>query len=283
MAAKPGIGNPVSLSIAPVNQAVGKPYSDLMSSIGLMQDIQDRSSIDGFEFQCLEEWDENGPPLDNRNERLDIWRASPKYTIQDIARLLKDSGANILSVHAKRDTGIYLCSGDPDDIGEGKRLIHEALWLACEIGAPVCVFHLWDTWKQDFDLDCIKNIFAEISSDYPDVVASVENVPTGLKGHTPFDLVKQFRWITLDIQWAALYGELHRFEEIKDRIVNIHLRGELMDSGWAMKNHPLGFYETLDMIRNEWNYQGLLTMEPNGLKAGDFDDLMAAMETLVPG
>ena len=93
MAAKPGIGNPVSLSIAPVNQAVGKPYSDLMSSIGLMQDIQDRSSIDGFEFQCLEEWDENVPPLDNRDERLDMWSASPKYSIRSIADLLKKSAS----------------------------------------------------------------------------------------------------------------------------------------------------------------------------------------------
>ena len=41
--------------------------------------------------------------------------------------------------------------------------------------------------------------------------------------------------------------------------------------------------EILDMIRNKWNYRGLLTMEPNGLKAGDFDELMAAMETLSPG
>jgi len=283
MAAKPGIGNPVSLSIAPVNQAVGKPYSDLMSSIGLMQDIQDRSSIDGFEFQCLEEWDENVPPLDNRDERLDMWSASPKYSIRSIADLLKKSGVNILSVHAKRDIGIYLCSDDRNDTEEGKRLIREALWLAEEIGSPVCVFHLWDTWKQDFDIAHIKSIFSEAASEYPDVIASVENIPTCLEGHTPFDLVRQFRWITLDIQWAALYNELHRFEEIKDRIVNIHLRGELGDSRWVIKNHHQDFYEILDIIRNEWDYRGLLTMEPNGLKTGDFDELLATMKTLFTG
>ena len=61
MTVKPGYQNLISLSIAPVNITVGKLYSDLMVSIELMKDIQREYNLDGFEFQCLEEWDENRP------------------------------------------------------------------------------------------------------------------------------------------------------------------------------------------------------------------------------
>ena len=37
--------------------------------------------------------------------------------------------------------------------------------------------------------------------------------------------------------------------EIKDRIVNIHLRGELENSRWVVRNSTFEFYETLNMIR----------------------------------
>ena len=280
MTVKPGYQNLISLSIAPVNITVGKLYSDLMVSIELMKDIQREYNLDGFEFQCLEEWDENRPPVDSRKARLDIWRGSRKYSIERIADLLKDAKLNILSVHAKRDIGIYLCSDNSSDIEKGKRLIHEALWFTGEIGSSVCVFHLWDTRKQDFDIEFLRKILTEISLEYPGVIASVENVPTNLKGCTPYDLVKEFQWITLDLQWAALYNELEKFVEIKDRIVNIHLRGELENSRWVVRNSTFEFYETLNMIRESWNYKGILTMEPNGLKVGEFDELMSAMGTL---
>ena len=77
-----------------------------------------------------------------------------------------------------------------------------------EISSSVCVFHLWDTRKQDFDIEFLRKILTEISLEYPGVIASVENVPTNLKGCTPYDLVKEFQWITLDLQWAAYITSL---------------------------------------------------------------------------
>lgn len=275
-----GYINPISLSIAPANVVVGKRYSDLIGSIDLMKRMQVKGVTDGFEFQCLEEWDENRPPLDEREKRLDIWRKSHKYSTHDIISLLEESEIEILSVHAKRDIGIYLCSDRLDDVEEGIRLIDETLHFASGIGSSICVFHLWDTWKESFDIVFINSIFSEISSKYPDIKASVENIPTHLKGHTPYDIVKEFEWITLDMQWAALYDEFERFIELKDRIANIHLRGELRDSKWVIKNSPFSFYEAFDIIRDSWGYNGVLTMEPNGLKEGDLEELITAMRFL---
>ena len=273
--------NLISLSIAPVNVIVGKRYDDLISSIGLMKEICSRNVLDGFELQLLEEWDACNPPKDERGRRLPAWRDSVKYSSKDIAALIKEAGVPILTVHAKRDIGIDLCSGNADDVKEGRRLAEEALRFAEVIGARVCVFHLWDTWKEKIDLPLLSDTLAEISLGFPTVRASVENVPTHLPGHTPLDLAKRFPWITLDLQWAALYHEFDGFEKVKDRIVNVHLRGELEQAVWTLKNSPFGFYEALEKIRTQWGYQGVLTMEPNGLREGQLERLIAAMRSIV--
>jgi sugar phosphate isomerase/epimerase len=181
---------------------------------------------------------------------------------------------------ADRDVGICLCSGQEREIGEGKRLIREALSLAEKVGASVCVFHLWDTWKNAFDPSFLQDALQEVVIRHPCVKASVENVPTQLAGFTPFDLVRRFEWITLDLRWAAMYDELDRFEAVKGRIANVHLRGRLGGSKWVLDDAPFGLYEALDTIRGRWGYSGLLTMEPGGLHDGDWESLVAAMSSL---
>jgi L-ribulose-5-phosphate 3-epimerase UlaE len=238
------------------------------------------SVIDGFEFQNLAEWDDENPPRDEREKRSAAWNESQKHTTDEIATLLQETGLPILSVHANRDVGICLCSEQEQDIHKGKRLIHESLYLAEKVGASVCVFHLWDTWKEGFDPRFLQDIHREIAAQYPGVKASVENVPTHLAGSTPFELVRRFEWITLDLQWAALYDELDRFGLVKDRIANVHLRGRLEGSRWALEDAPFGFYEALETIRVKWGYEGMLTMESAGLREGDWENLVAAMSTL---
>lgn len=92
---------------------------------------------------------------------------------------------------------------------------------------------------------------------------TVENVPTHAEGVTPFDLVKEFEWVILDLRWAAMYGELDRLESVKEKITNIHLRGQLQGDTWVLTQAPFGFYEALDIIQT-WGYSGLLTVEPEG-------------------
>lgn len=272
--------NPISISVAPTTRAIGKRYFDLAGTIELMSLLWQASAIDGFEFQNLAEWDAKNPPRDEREKRFAAWSESQKHTADEIATLLQEAGLPILSVHANRDVGICLCSRQERDIHQGQRLIHESLLLAEKVGAPQCVFHLWDTWKEDFDPGFLQDVLCEIAPQYPGVRASVENVPNHLAGATPFELVKQFEWITLDLQWAALYDELDRFESVKDRITNVHLRGRLEGRKWVLDDAPFGFYEALDTIRDKWGYSGPLTMEPSGLRDGDWGKLLAAMSTL---
>jgi hypothetical protein len=275
-----GARNPISISVAPTTRAIGKRYYDLPGTIELMHQLWQESVVDGFEFQNLAEWDAAGPPRDEANRRLPAWEDSQHYTTNELATLLRATGLPIQSVHANRDVGICLCSGDEQDMIRGKRLIHESLLLAQKVGAPVCVFHLWDTWKEDFDPAVLHRILCQAATHHPALKASVENVPTHLARSTAFDLVQQFEWITLDLQWAAMYDELDRFESVMDRVVNVHLRGRLEGNAWVLDGAPFGFYKALRILRQDWAYCGLLTMEPSGLQDGDFARLVAAMASL---
>jgi sugar phosphate isomerase/epimerase len=275
-----GTRNPLSISIAPTTRVIGKHYYDLPGMIELMHHLWQESVVDGFEFQNLAEWDAAGPPRDEANRRLAAWKDSQRHTTYEMASLLRATGLPIHSIHANRDVGICLCSGDEQDLIRGQRLIRESLTLAERVGAPVCVFHLWDTWKKAFDPAALHRILRETATHHPGVKAAVENVPTQLAGAKPFDLVQQFEWITLDLQWAALYDELARFEPVMDRVVNVHLRGRLEGRTWRLDGASFGFYEALRILREEWGYCGLFTMEPNELLDGDLENLVAAMASL---
>lgn len=270
--------NPLSLSAAPTTGIIQNPYYDLPSTLTVMNRLLQESVVDGFEMQNLAEWDRENPPRDDVNgNRFTAWEKSPKYTVEEIAGFLE--GLPVLSVHANRDVGIYLCSDEEKDITKGKRLIHESLSLAEKVGAGVCVVHLWDTWKNRFEVEKLQPVLYEIAPLYPGVKAAVENVPTHLEGFTPFDLVKEYEWITLDLRWAALYDELDKFESVKEKIVNIHLRGQLQGNTWVLTQAPFTFYEAVDTIK-AWRYTGLLTMEPERLRDSTWENLVAAMATL---
>jgi hypothetical protein len=157
----------------------------------------------------------------------------------------------------------------------------DALSIAEKLGASVCVFHLWDTWKTSFNIDRVREIFQECAAEFPNVKASVENIPTHIQGSTPFELVKGFRYVTLDLRWASLYEELDKFEEIVKSIVNVHLRGHLEADQWVMERSSFSFYEALNRIIRDWKYTGLLTVEPEGKIDGSmFRNFIEAMSSL---
>ncbi|MGC1119460.1 MAG: hypothetical protein WBA22_00070 [Candidatus Methanofastidiosia archaeon] len=267
----------LAISSAPATKIIRKPYYDLRSTITVMNSLLKESVVDGFEVQHLAEWNKEHPPKDDvTGDRLTAWKKSPKYTAEDLITHLE--GLPVLSVHANRDVGIYLC-GSSQDSKKGKEMIKKSLFLAETLHAGVCVFHLWDTWKPNFDVTTLRDWLDEVAPSYT-VKASVENVPTHMESTTPFGLVEQFEWITLDIRWAEMYNELERFESVKDHIVNVHLRGKLENATWVLDNSPFGFWEALDTIRS-WGYSGLVTMEPEGgLSTGDWKDLVTAMSSI---
>ncbi|MEM3713286.1 MAG: hypothetical protein QXR97_07105 [Thermoproteota archaeon] len=200
----------ISVSSAPIAGLGDKKYYDLIGTIDVMKRVFFERVVDGFELQLEPEWDSDNPPLTDGD--LADWTKTPKYTAKEILDILKREELPILSIHASRDAGSYFCSSREHDWEKGKRVAYDALFIASELGASVCIFHLWDTWATNFDLSRIVKTFHEITREFPNVKASVENVPTHLEGYTPFALVKLFDYVTLDLRWAILYDELDSFK-----------------------------------------------------------------------
>jgi sugar phosphate isomerase/epimerase len=264
---------------------IGKRFYDFPGNLEVMERLWQTGVLDGFEFQCVAEWDARHPPRDEGQRRYAYWADSDRHTTDQIAAALQASGLPLLSVHANRDVGICLCSGQPELIAEGRQLMHESLALAERVGAQVCVFHFWDTWKEDIDPAALCAAMVEIAPQYPTVKAAVENVPTHLPGATPYDLCAMFPWITLDWRWAAVYDEWERFAVVGGRIVNMHLHGLVRERRWTLDpdwplSKRLDFYRALEAVRDEWGYAGLLTVErvPPDVQWGDFVAAIASLE-----
>jgi hypothetical protein len=273
------MANLISVSSAPIAGFGDKEYYDLLGTIEVLKKILRESVVDGFELQLEPEWDRENPPLTDADWA--DWTRTPKYSAEEIVKLLQKERLPILSVHASRDVGSYLCSSREQDWEKGKRVIYDALSIAESLGVEVCVLHLWDTWKTSFDLHRLEKIFLSVTDQFPSVKPSVENIPTHLKGFTPFDIVKSFEYLTLDSRWAAMYNELDRFESIMDHVVNVHLRGSLKGDKWVMERSHFSFYEALNRIRNDWKYAGLLTVEPEGRIEGSLlEGFLKAMRSL---
>jgi hypothetical protein len=275
--------NLLSITTPPLAVLIGQRGFQLDAMLYVMHRMRKESLVDGFEFQNLAEWDASGLPRDKVKfeVRMKVWESCEKYSVDELAVILNESTLPILSVHANRDVGIHLCSDKRREIPRGEQLIHDSLNLAQQVGAQVCVFHLWDTWKQQFDPAFLQQSLETIADQYPKVRAAVENVPINLPNHTPFDVVKDFEWITLDLRWAGMYDELDKFAKVKDRIVNIHLRGRLESDQWSIYHAPFTFYEAVDLLRKEWRYSGLFTVEPEGgLKNAKWADFATAITSL---
>ncbi len=271
--------NLISVSSAPMARFGNKKYYDLVGTIEVMKRVLNESVVDGFELQLEPEWDSENPPLSDG--QFADWTKTPKYTTADISELVKAENLPILSVHGNRDIGGYLCSGRAKDLEKGKRLIFDTLSLAQDLGSEVCVFHLWGTWKTRLDLKHLKKAFSSVTAAFPNIKASVENIPTHSKGQTPLALVKSFDYVTLDLRWASMYNELYAFESIRDTIVNVHLRGRLDANRWSLDQSSYGFYEAFNKIKNEWGYSGLFTVEPDGPREESlFQSFLEAMRSL---
>jgi len=273
------MANLISVSSAPIAKLGNMKYYDLLGTLEVMKKILQESAVDGFELQLEPEWDSENPPL--TDGQFADWAKIPKYTCKEILTILKREKLPILSVHASRDIGNYLCSNKERDIEKGKRVIRESLSLTTDLGTEVCVFHLWDTWKTKFDVKHLQKVFSDMVARFPRVKASVENIPTHFRGRTPFALVRLFDYVTLDLRWASQYDELNSFKSIIDRIANVHLRGRLEGERWVLDGSSFSFYEALNRIRNEWEYPGLFTLEPEGSIDGScFNDFVMAMRSL---
>jgi len=252
-----------------------------------MNTLHAQAAIDGFEFQKIAEWDSVGPPRDEYREgnqigaRARAWKSCSKYTIENLANSINSYGLPISSVHANRDVGICLCAGSNSDLERGKELINETLSLCKALSSNVAVFHFWDTRTKYIDSKLLHRVLDEYQSHYINIRAAVENVPTSVEDLTPFELAKQFNSVTLDTRWACMYDELEQFYSILSRIVNIHLRAQLVDRRWIFESSTWTFDEIVSLISGKWKYSGLITLEPEGgYRDATIEDLVEALKVL---
>jgi hypothetical protein len=273
------MANLISVSSAPVAGLGDKEYYDLVGTVKVIREILGESVVDGFELQLQPEWDSENPPLTDADWA--DYTKTPKYAAEDITELLRKENLPILSVHASRDVGSYLCSERERDWKKGKSVVYDSLFIAESLKAEICVFHLWDTWKTSFNVGYLAETLLSIADQFPKVKASVENIPTHLKDYSPFQLVKSFKHVTLDLRWAVLYDEFDQFESIIGNVVNVHLRGRLQEDKWILDRSSFDFYEALEKLRQKWKYRGLLTVEPEGEINGTlFESFLKAMRTI---
>jgi len=174
-----------SVSSAPIAKLGNKRHYDLLGTLEVMKKVYRESIVDGFELQLQPEWDSENPPL--TDTQFADWTKTLKFNIAEILTVLEKQELPILSVHASRDIGSHLCSSRERDYEKGKRLIHDALFLADKLGAKICIFHLWDTWKTRFDIHKLKKDLLNMAAQFAEIKASVENIPTHWKrAHTLF-------------------------------------------------------------------------------------------------
>lgn len=90
----------------------------------------------------------------------------------------------ILSVHTNRDIDAKSVQIENKIMKKGERSVYDALFLADKLRTKVCVFHLWDTWKIGFDVNRLNRDLHAEATQFPEIKASVEDIPTHLKTHT---------------------------------------------------------------------------------------------------
>ncbi len=252
-----------SISTVPLATYMHRKYYDLGAMIYVMKILMREQVLDGFELELLAEWNPHFAPVekDTKYDRKFEWEASRKYDVPQLVEIIKRARVPILAVHANRDIGMLLCSGQPALAARGEQLVSGALQAARGVGAGTCVFHLWDPWSAAVDHAGLQRLLGRLAAG-TGVRPAVENIPTYTPGYTPFTAVQGFPWITLDMKWAYHYNELDRFKEIKSRIADVHLHGSLVDRVWTLNGTHVDYPALLRVLADEWGYDGLVTLEP---------------------
>jgi sugar phosphate isomerase/epimerase len=265
--------NAVSMSTGCLPRLEGSHFYELSSVVRMMKRFLEDSKVDGFEFVLLPEWDFENPPLTPTSAPSDC----EKHSVNEIIEELQTWNFPIMSVHANRDIGNYLCSGKVEEINKGIRLVEECLNFTKKVNSTVCVFHFWDTWKESLDLAYLEAFYRKFQGMYPEIEISVENIPTKCKSKTPFQLMQNFRHKTLDLKWASLFDEFDAFVEIIEQVDNVHVQGKYQDRNLVPSVGNLNYEQALKCVR-EAGYSGVFTIELEG--RADYDAVLDYIDKL---
>jgi sugar phosphate isomerase/epimerase len=225
----------------------------------MMKRLLEESKVDGFEFVLLPEWDSENPPLTPTSSP---WECE-KHSLKEIVKALEVKDLPILSVHANRDIGNYLCSEEIAKVKKGMRLIQESLDFAEKVGSKICVFHFWDTFKEVFDIQNLEKLYLKFQNAFPNVEMSIENVPTKYMSRTPFQIIQNFRHKTLDFKWASLFNEFDSFISILGQIDNVHIQGKHQQGTVVSSVGSLDYKKAIERIKDA-GYSGVFTIELEG-------------------
>lgn len=251
-----------SISTVPLATYMHRKYYDLGAMIYVMKILMRERVVEGFELELLAEWNPHFEPVekDTKYDRKFEWEASRKYDSRQLIDIVNRAGVPILAVHANRDIGVLLCSGQHELVDRGTGLMVAALEVAGGVGASTCVFQLWDPLSATVDHAGLRERLRSVAAGSR-VRAAVENIPTYTPGPTPFEVVRAYDWITLDMKWAHHYNELERFRDVRERIADVHLHGSLVDRVWTLNGTHIDYAALLHMLTAEWAYDGLVTLE----------------------
>ncbi len=250
----------LSISTGCLPRLENRQFFELASVVRMMKWLVVDSAVDGFEFVLLPEWSREGPPLTLSSAPVDC----EKHAGAEIAEMLEaEDDFPILSVHANRDIGNYLCSDMAEDVKKGVRFAEECLSFARKVNAKVCVFHLWDTSKESLDLVRLESFYRKLQSQFTDVAVSVENIPTKCHGMGPFKLVRGFKHKTLDLKWASMYDEFDLFMPYLDEVDNVHIQGRLESGRLRPSVGDLNYEKALEYIK-EHDFDRIFTVELEG-------------------
>lgn len=265
--------NSISISTGCLPRLEGCQFYELSSIIRMMKRFLKESNVDGFEFVLLPEWDRENPPLTPTSAPFEC----EKHSVEEVFEVLRNESFPILSVHANRDVGNFLCAEEPEKVAKGTRLIDECLRFAEDVNSKVCVFHFWDTWKESLDLARLEALYDRFQVLHPEIEISVENIPTKCRNRTPFQIMQNFKHQTLDLKWASMFNELDAFAENIEHVNNIHIQGKYQDGILVPNVGKMDYREALRRIKM-LGYSGVFTVELEG--EASYDDILRYVDKL---
>lgn len=157
---------------------------------------------------------------------------APLYpVIDDVRRVIKDSGLLCPVIHADKEIGIILSCGSEDDAGEAIRRWEINCREAQLLSVPRIVLHLWGTGESDsrfeYNASFLPKII-EIAKKYG-VRPLIENIPCTCAD--PLTRWRQIAEYDVDFIYDVRFGRLHgqneaieKSEFMKDgRITHMHI------------------------------------------------------------
>jgi sugar phosphate isomerase/epimerase len=201
----------------------------------------------------------------------------------------------VCSVHANRDTGIFLGADDKADRRLGAEVLKNNCRVADAVGASLVVVHAWDTRATAIEARAAADTINTVAAEFGDITLAVENLPLSAEGWSQEQLMHTFDRMleprvgfTLDLSWSSLYDNFDQLLSLLPRVKNVHVQGRLVrDASQGNTLRPRAGNLVLETAISELaaqGYSGQWTLELNKAQAvADFVEAIHYLEDLLSG